>query len=124
MVKAVLDNDVLIKGASYRLLEAMSDTIGGGASVAILAVGKFVALRRLERRGDMNAPVEAASTLHLFLQHAILLEPSADEVQLATAIEEAALAHDVALDSGESQLFAIAITRGIPFVITGDKRAI
>jgi hypothetical protein len=52
------------------------------------------------------------------------LEPSAQELELATAIEEAATDLGFALDTGESQLCAIVVIREVPRLYTGDKRAI
>ena len=54
----------------------------------------------------------------------VVLEPTIDEVNLASAIEEAAMLQGLDLDSGESQLCAIAIFRNSPLLLTGDKRAI
>ncbi|MEV7145927.1 hypothetical protein AB0O05_05450 [Streptomyces sp. NPDC093084] len=59
-----------------------------------------------------------------FLASAVELEPTPDELELASRIEEAAVRAGVELDSGESQLCAIAVLRGPMILLTGDKRAI
>ncbi|MBN9546997.1 MAG: hypothetical protein J0I19_16145 [Alphaproteobacteria bacterium] len=53
-----------------------------------------------------------------------VIEPTADELALAAALEYEAQKAIVSLDTGESQLVAVTIKRPIDFLVTGDKRAI
>ena len=47
-----------------------------------------------------------------------------DEKLLSAAISAAAQTHGLAFDGGEAMLASVAIHRGLPFVTTGDKKAI
>lgn len=86
------------------------------------ATTKFVAHRRLERKAaDRQA---AQARLAAFLGDAVELEPTDGELRLAAAIEQGAALAGLELDSGESQLCSIAISRSVPALLTGDKRAI
>ena len=53
-----------------------------------------------------------------------VLEPTEDEISLAASIEEISLSEGLDIDVGESQLFAVALTRAETIVATGDKRAV
>ena len=53
-----------------------------------------------------------------------MIEPTTDEQKLATSLETSAQRLALSLDAGESQLAAILILRGAPYLVTGDKRAI
>lgn len=122
MPEAAIDNDVLIKTAAYGMLAAANEAFGG--SVGILGVARFVVSKRLEK--DLRVVDRAGATTNwvTFLNTAEELEPSDEELGLATAIEEAAAAQGLPLDVGESQLCAIAIFRRVRRVVSGDKRAI
>ena len=58
------------------------------------------------------------------LSQMLLLEPTASEIELAAEFEAQAQRQNVPLDSGESQLAAIALSRAARGILTGDKRAI
>lgn len=120
---AVVDNDILQKFSSYGLVLELEAAISSNGSVGILGAAKFIVRRALKRMTGSND-----SALHEmfdeFVSRAINLEPSDDEIALATEMEEVANRESLGFDSGESQLCAIAIMRGIEAVITGDKRAI
>jgi len=125
MCELLLDVDVVIKLAAYDLL---ADITHPGCepkcmrNTGVIATTKYVARGRLKRVAtDATA---ATARLYQYLSSATVLEPTEAELQLAATLEgEAALA-GVALDTGESQLCAIAILRGVPALLTGDKRAI
>jgi len=122
--EAAVDNDILIKLACYDLLAELMATMGGADTIAVLGVARFVVPNHIQKsRTIVNRP-EAEGRFTSFLANAIQVEPTADEVALATALEEAAIADDASLDVGESQLCAIVATRLIPLLLTGDKRAI
>lgn len=122
MPEAAIDNDVLIKAAAYGLLTATSEAFGG--SVGVLGVARFVVTKRLEKDRRIADAAQATANWLGFLDGAEELEPSADELDLATAIEEAAAARGLPLDVGESQLCAIVITRQVRRLVSGDKRAV
>lgn len=125
MCESLLDVDVVIKLAAYDLLGATAhpgceDHCSGQRGVT--ATTRFVAASRLSRKA--NDPLSATNRLESFLTSSVEIEPSDDELALAAAIEAQAARSGLELDSGESQLCAIAIHRGIALLLTGDKRAI
>jgi hypothetical protein len=67
---------------------------------------------------------DALAELALVLERAELLEPTETEIVLAANIEARAAEGSHELDSGESQLAAMVVSRGLPLLQTGDKRAI
>jgi hypothetical protein len=60
----------------------------------------------------------------MLLARAVAVEPTDEEQQIAADFELAAQRAGLSLDSGESHLCALALTRQVPRVLTGDKRAI
>ena len=125
MCELLLDVDVVIKLAAYDLLDVIAhpgcapDCSGRRG---VIATTRFVARKRLRRKtADTGS---AQDRLAAFLGNAVELEPTEDELRLAAHIEAEAAITGLELDSGESQLCAIAVARGIPALLTGDKRAI
>jgi hypothetical protein len=122
---AVADNDVLIKGAAYGfLIELVEAVVSAVESVGILGAARFVVMKRLEKHSGLQDRTAALDHWKLFLERAEALEPTNDEIELSIVIEEMALRQHQPLDSGESQLCAVAIKRELDLVLTGDKRAI
>jgi hypothetical protein len=120
---AVIDNDVLQKFSSYGLVLELEETVRRNGVLGILGAARFIVRRALNRLTGANDS-ELHTAFEEFLHHAIALEPTDEEITLATEMEEVANRESLGFDSGESQLCAIAITRGIDAVVTGDKRAI
>lgn len=123
-MNAVFDNDIISKGACYRLLPQLVAAICPVDQIGILGAARFVVTKKIEKRtlcGDKAAVLEG---LAQFLNAAQKLEPSSDEQQFAADLESAAQKANLNLDAGESQLCAIVVTRLIPILLTGDKRAI
>jgi hypothetical protein len=125
MCELLLDVDVVIKLAAYDLLDAIAHP-GCAADCSgrrgVIATTRFVARGRLLRKAV--DPSAAQAQLAAFLGDAVELEPTEDELRLAATIEAHAATAGLELDSGESQLCAIAICRSTPALLTGDKRAI
>lgn len=119
-----VDNDVLIKCSCYRFLPYIDAHRSDVPTVAILGAARFVVRSHLARRGDIRDREAARTAFEEYLGSAIELEPTESELATATAIEEEALRRGLDLDSGESQLCAMALHRGLAIVLTGDKRAI
>jgi hypothetical protein len=124
MPNLLVDNDVLIKCACYSILDQICAPSGQPHDVAILGSARFVVGKYLERRGIIQDRAAAQRRFQVYLPTVIVLEPTSDELRLASAIEETATLLDLDLDSGESQLCAIAVFRGPSLLLTGDKRAI
>jgi hypothetical protein len=121
---AVVDNDVLKKVLCYRLAALIWPEHDGRIPVGILGAARYVladAIRRVTLNGDKDA---ALTALAAFVDSAVELEPSEREIELAASLEEAAQRASLELDTGESQLAAIAVERYIAELHTGDKRAI
>jgi hypothetical protein len=123
-LNAAIDNDVLIKGACYSVLADIASLFGGGASVGILSVARFVVKGRIARGAGIQDPESALGAFGTFLASVGELEPTAYEISLATSLEEAAMLASLPVDVGESQLCAMVLSRSIRFLVTGDKRAI
>ena len=122
--EAAIDNDALIKLAAYQLLQVVIDIVGGGRPVGMLGAGRFVVPHSIGRHRHISDPERALSAWNSVARTLEVLEPTNDEVALAASIEETAISRGLAMDTGESQLCAIAIRRGLPHIVTGDKRAI
>jgi len=125
-MKALVDNDVLLKAACYRLLPGLVEPYLDAAlpAIGVLAAARFVLPKRIRRTVLRAGPEEAIRNLETFLSMVGSLEPTDSEQALAAELELAAQKKAIPLDSGESQLCAILITRNIGRLLTGDKRAI
>ncbi|MFT4503203.1 hypothetical protein [Caballeronia sp. 15711] len=115
----LLDNDVLLKLASYDLIDEALDALQVHAEeVFVLAQAKYSLLpakNRLLRCKDE----ETANRLEAFLAACAVIPQDAIAPEL---IDE--LIGIKSLDSGEAVLFAYAATHTDAVVVTGDKRAI
>lgn len=118
----VVDNDVVLKLARYRLLAGTAR--GPKGATGVLAAARFVVASRIRRDVVAERQLDMLAELEAYLAHAEVLEPSDAELRLALSLEDEAARGGFALDVGESQLFAIAVTRGVPKLSTGDKRAV
>lgn len=123
MTGTLVDNDILIKGACYRVLDGIA-ALFGAEDVGVLGQARFVVASRLVRDHRIRDSDGAASHWEWFLDHVEELEPSEDEVTLAAQIEEVAARAGLQFDGGESLLTAVCILRRSTRLITGDKRAI
>jgi hypothetical protein len=121
-MKALVDNDILLKGAQYGLLFPFAAAIpGNDGPVGVLGAARYVVQDRLSRRSSEDSAVQEFLR---FLGENIELEPTPEEENIASAIEYRAQRAGVDLDAGESQLCAVLISRAVPLFVTGDKRAI
>lgn len=122
--RVLIDNDVLLKIAAWRLEDALLAAMTTPAGTpAMLSVARHVVGRRLARRGLADAPSAIAAFRRLCAAMA-MLEPEPDEIVMAADFEEAATRAGLELDAGESQLLAMLIAREARLLLTGDKRAI
>jgi len=123
-MKTLVDNDVLLKGACYRLLNRPITAACGASGIGYLAAAKFVLSKRIRRARLRGNVVEAEAELLSFLAKHEAIETTAEEQVLAASLEAMAQEIPVNLDTGESQLLAVLAMRTLPALITGDKRAI
>jgi hypothetical protein len=125
MPTAAVDNDILFKGLCYGLLRDFIAVIPSSIEkIGILGAARFVITAKLRRARLSHDLGEIFQSLDCFFSKAVVLEPTNEEAMMAAEIEFAAQEGNVELDTGESQLCAIAISRNIPWIVTGDKRAI
>ena len=118
----LLDNDVLIKCSCYALLTKIQRS--SDAPDGILGAAPYVVRHHLAKSGRVQDREGARQRFEKYLETAAILEPTDAEAKLSADIEEAATKLGAQLDTGESQLCAIAILRGSYMLLTGDKRAI
>lgn len=121
----LLDNDVILKVCAYRRhAEILAITSISDIPPAILGIARFTLRSRLTDKSGLTDPDGAMAALQELLDKIILVEPSMEEIELASELEEMATAKSYEFDTGESQLVAVLIRRGAPLLVTGDKRAI
>lgn len=124
-MKALIDNDILLKGACYGPLDHFVEATCGSADHAgTLGAARFVVSKRIQRRRPNKGADAALAALQAFLNRAVQIEPTPAEQAVASEFELTALKLSVSLDAGESQLCAVLISRLVPYLLTGDKRAI
>jgi hypothetical protein len=124
-MKALVDNDVLFKGAAYDLLEVFMTAIPELEDhVGVLGAARFVLADMIRKKRGNQSNDPALVSFMRFFESAEILEPTDEERLLAAEFEAVAQAVSVSFDTGESQLCAILIVRGLPLLLTGDKRAI
>jgi len=98
--------------------------VPGDGLVGILGASRFVVRKRIAKAGLRGDSAVALSCFESFLAGSEIVEPSPDEQAIATRLEAAAQKMALNLDAGESQLVALVVTRVLPWLLTGDKRAI
>ncbi len=118
-----IDNDVLLKAATYDTADQFWAACGLN-SLGVLGAAKYVLPNVIAKRPPQKGVEPVMAALERILAAASVLEPEQEELALAASIESAAQAAAVPLDTGESQLCAIVIRRGLDMLETGDKRAI
>jgi predicted nucleic acid-binding protein len=122
-VGAAVDNDVLLKAASYRVASRFWPD-GAQEAPGVLGAARFVLADILKRPSRVRDQTGAQQELAVLFARAIVLEPSDEELAVAAEMERQAQRAGVELDAGESQLAAMVAARGIPWLVTGDKRAV
>ena len=124
-MKAMVDNDIVFKGACYGLLdEFLSPLSALGDPFGVLGAARFVVSKKISKTNPKKGITAALRHLGDFLERATVVEPTEDEQMMAAEFEVAAQRAGLSFDVGESQLCAILIYRLTPLLLTGDKRAI
>jgi hypothetical protein len=124
MIDAVVDNDILFKGAAFGLLEELIAVMPAEPKqVGTLGASRYVISAKLVSHLGGGA-TQAEAYFKAVSKKMIVLEPNPAETEVAAEIELAAQLAQLELDTGESQLCAIVIARDLPLLATGDKRAI
>jgi hypothetical protein len=123
-MKAVCDNDVLLKGVCYGFLEALISTVPESKPVGVLASSRFIVRKKISKMRLNRPGAQSLGDFDAFIAVSEIIEPSKEEQVIAARFESAAQVMALNLDAGESQLLAVAISRCVEWLLTGDKRAI
>jgi hypothetical protein len=124
-LRAVADNDILIKGACYYLLSEMATALRLECEeVGFLGAAPFVAREKIRRARLNKKPALAIRNFENAMARMTHVEPTNAEIAFAADLELLAQKANLALDFGESQLCAIVSHRRLDWLVTGDKRAI
>lgn len=120
-IEEAVDNDILLKAVR---LDCVSVFWPSPQLIGVLGAARFVLRSRVgrEKLADADASVDARM-VSLF-ESVSVLEPTSDELDLAADLEREAQRRALPLDSGETQLAAMAATRQLALFTTGDKRAV
>lgn len=119
-----VDNDIVLKASCYRASSLLWPGTDPADPIGILGEARFVVSKRIPRMELSGSRDDVLGELALILRRASILEPTEDEIALAAEIEARASQSSLQLDSGESQLAAIVVVRGLDLLQTGDKRGI
>ena len=125
MTDALVDNDIILKTCRYGFDAELLDVLQEAKlTVGALPFARYVIRTRLRRGQTAEATDFALSALARTMARLDMVEPDEEEIRIAAAYEAAAQKQNLELDSGESQLLAILVNRGLKLLLTGDKRAI
>jgi predicted nucleic acid-binding protein len=120
-VEEAVDNDILLKAVR---LDCVSLFWPSPKSIGVLGAAKFVVRSRVERHKLADADPSIEARIVSLFKSVKVLEPMPDELDRAADLEREAQRRASPLDSGETQLAAVAATRRLALFTTGDKRAI
>ncbi|HYR88435.1 MAG TPA: hypothetical protein VE422_30430 [Terriglobia bacterium] len=123
-MNAVVDNDILFKGACFGMLQELIFPVCAGDAPGVLGAARFVVAKTIEKKRIRGNVADAVGRLKAFLSQAKVLEPTDAELTMAADFELAAQRLGSSFDTGESVLSAVTIIRLVPLLLTGDKRAI
>lgn len=124
MCRILLDNDIVAKAVAYGLVQELLSILKA-PSHELGVLGSLVyALSPRRLRTAQDGGANAHSRLKKLVEDLNVLEPTDAESLLAAHFEEEAQKAGTDLDVGESQIFAMAVSRAVENVCTGDKRAI
>ncbi|WP_203077186.1 hypothetical protein [Falsiroseomonas ponticola] len=121
---AALDTDVLLKASAWGLADALLATLRPLGQPGTLGLTHLIAQKQIRRLKGLRDVAAAEAELAGLLGQLGRLEPDVDEIGLAAEIVEAAARLNLPLDRGEAQIAAVLISRTLPVMVTGDKRAI
>lgn len=122
---SLMDNDVLHKATSYGLLQdIINDALARDEKYGVLGAAKHVVRKKLKKRPPSRGFDVALEDFNAIFSHLSELEPTSVEIALAACLEYEAQCLNLELDTGESMLCAVQLTRQLNHILTGDKRAI
>jgi len=125
MQLAVVDADIIHKGVVYGLVEEILQSIPIKASKhGVLVATKYVVHNKIRKQILKQDTKIILHRLEQVIGKLDQLEPSPEELNIAAQLEFKAQQLNISFDTGESQLCAIMLARKLPYLLTGDKRAI
>lgn len=126
--RLLFDADVLIK---LSVLDCFSECIAAlGFKLTDCATMRSMTLsagldKQVVREQRAGGPGKPARRLFKTLSTIPTIDKMTDsEKHLSAAMTAVALKHGLAFDAGEAMLASVSIHRGLPFVTTGDKKAV
>ncbi|WP_341992296.1 hypothetical protein [Azorhizobium sp. AG788] len=122
--EVAVDTDVLLKASAYRVAIELVSALSSYGRVAALGLTHIIALSQMSRLRHLANRGEAVAQLTLLLGMLERLEPDDSEISLAADLATTAQQRGLPLDTGEAQIVSIVVNRGLPLMVTGDKRAI
>ena len=103
-MNAVVDNDIVHKGACYGILaDIFQAHDNASGAIGTLGTARFVVSKRIKKVKLRRNETLALAELGKFLSRSVELTPTEDEQRLAAEFEFAAQQRAVNLDTGESQ---------------------
>lgn len=120
----LVDNDIVFKVCCFGFRVEFQQTFDGNPAPHRLGLATYVLPKKIARSSRVRDKASAQAQLGEFLAWSVGLEPTDDEIELAAKFETIAQQQNIDLDSGESLLSAVLLTRGAQRLFTGDKRAI
>jgi len=122
---AYIDNDILHKLSAYGLL---LDLLGSrpldNDNFLMLGAARYIVLKKLQKKPPVRGAELSIAEFEAAIAKIDTIEPSDEEVKLASEFEYAAQQLNVDFDPGESLLCAALLLRGGGHIFTGDKRAV
>ena len=120
-----IDIDVLYKATVYELFDYLLESVPLPLEgYCVLATARFVIHGKIEKTTFSKNRKHIKTALQNSLALVTEIEPTIDELGIASELEFMASKLNVSFDTGESQLCAMLISRNMQCLITGDKRAI
>jgi hypothetical protein len=126
-VRLLVDADVLIKlsvlDCFSESIQALGYSLGDCATLKSMTFSAGLNSKAVrERKAGAGAP--AQRLLKTLKSIPTLDKISKDERDLAAEIGRASQLHGLAVDGGEAILMSLSVHRGLPYITTGDKKAI
>lgn len=120
-MKAVVDNDILVKGATLGILnELLLQLPSGSTAVGVLGSARFIVRGRMKHA----KATQYIPAFEKVINSISIIEPTVEEERLAAELELIAQQLECSFDEGESLLCAVLVRRGLCWLATGDRRAI
>ena len=100
-IGSVLDTDVLLKVAAFRLGNELLGILRGRGGIGVLKVAHLIAASQLRKNPRIRARDDAQRELQSMLENLTALEPDNAEIEIAAELAEAALLQGLPLDAGD-----------------------